>query len=163
MNKILQSLLELQQSMAQSSCLFSCFTDPKSVTEKLQAMGALQVNCLRSAPLLHEQYAWLREVTLSVDGAPLVWGLTLLPQQTIEQHSWFKRWGNRSLGEKLFADNLWRRGEQQIYPLAKNHACLQYVSQQYDLDAAPYIRKSHFVCADHGFDLYELFSVGMAE
>ena len=108
---------------------------PGSLTARLVANSeTFRVRRLhqRSAPCLMDeaaaigltraQRAWEREVLLECDGAPVVFGHTVVPMDC-DATDWplFSALGERSLGTTLFYDPLVRRGQLEFARLSADH------------------------------------------
>jgi chorismate lyase len=112
----------------------SWLRDRGSLTARLQTRGAFAVQTLRqglTVPTLDEaqvlgirrgRLAWVREVALYCDGAPVVFAHTVLayrPRGPLT--GWLARLGNRSLGALLFANARFIRGALYCQRLDERH------------------------------------------
>lgn len=117
------SLRQRRASFSLSPFWRGWLLDQTSLTARLTALGNFRVELLRSyrghatqleqqrLHLPHNAGAWIREVRLYVDDAPLVYARTLVPQRTLQggyQHLQYL--GQQSLGRYLFSQPNLSRG-----------------------------------------------------
>jgi chorismate--pyruvate lyase len=116
-------------------------TTPGSLTARLIAHSRqFRVQKLRQAPnvcladeaaaigLDRPRRVWEREVLLRCDGAPVVYGHTVVPTSA-SAHDWplFSALGERSLGTTLFYDPLVKRGPLEFARIRPGHPLLARV------------------------------------
>lgn len=134
-------------------------SDSGSMTFKLRARCIeLSVTCLRQQPgnaltdecrllrLTPRQPVEERDVILSCDGEPVVFGHTVTPLGSAAAWPFFRRLGERPLGGSLFSDPLVRRAPIQFARLHAGHPLVRRIRQALDLPAVLplYARRSLF-------------------
>lgn len=130
--------------------------DPASVTARLRVLGDMQVNCLAEEAISCADYHWHREVLLVCQQQTVVWGLTLVPEQTLAAFPQLKTLKCQPLGDFLFGESKWCRESIRFYDFTEAGGILP--PEAADLDWWPVLRHSRFTQDTCALDLYELFA-----
>lgn len=133
--------------------------DPGSMTFKLRARceelsvlrlrqrtGNALIDECRLLELTPREPVEERDVILSCDGEPMVFGHTVTPLGSASAWPFFHRLGARPLGASLFTDPLVRRAPLQFARLHAGHSLVRRIGRVLDLHAALplYARRSLF-------------------
>lgn len=154
--------------------------DRGSLTARLQALGPFAVRTRfqgLAVPTLDEAHvleikpghlAWVREVTLFCQDAPLVFAHTVLPcRPRGPLTDWLAGLGNRSLGALLFADPGFMRGKLANRRIDARHELFDAAIHALRLDASPpkylWARRSRFRYGTQSVLVTEIFAPQVPE
>ncbi|OGT51309.1 MAG: hypothetical protein A3F17_03245 [Gammaproteobacteria bacterium RIFCSPHIGHO2_12_FULL_41_15] len=157
-NQLAKSVLLIEQNYPPMTLEDHWFADQGSLTQKLSNMGQFTLTCYREMEISLPESYWYREVVEYLDQVPIVWGLTLVPTETLKANPWIRQLGCRPIGKKLFKNTEWRRSPSKNYSLSPASELLIHASELGIVEIKPYLRSSTFVSASGNLQIFELFS-----